>query len=107
MSNRWHVFCEEGDEANYNIYYRYPYENNYTYTNEISRTDELKLDKCTTDSYMIGRLRNYSAIKPTRVGSLQIFITPLCNEPTPVIELPVFNNSYLLFSAILLHIYMN
>lgn len=65
----------------------------YAGVNEISRTDELKLDKA-VNSFMIGRLRLQYPLKPTKVGTLQIFINPLCSEPLPVIELSVFDNDY-------------
>lgn len=64
-----------------------------SFENNISRSDQKKLDKC-RDLLMIGRLtRELYPTKPTAQGSIQILIDSLCDDPDPVIDLGISDQS--------------
>ena len=64
------------------------YDRNYP---EMTRQDYNQLDKCGS-LYMIGRLRNGNPTNVTKIGNIQIYVDPLCDDPEPVIQLSEFFN---------------
>lgn len=59
---------------------------------ELTRTQEKMLKKA-ENSFMIGRLRDYNPVQDTQNGNVKFFITPLCDEPRVILEVPVFQNT--------------
>lgn len=53
---------------------------------ELTRSEYNQLERCKS-LYMIGRLRDWNPTYPTKNGNVQIFVTPLCDDPRAVIDL--------------------